>query len=109
MFHSNFMSVAGKIRTSVRHADTGGTFENAMEYYDDDAEQGLFYLRHTLWLFAVTARTLRVLAASCSVQTDALWYTRIEQFEQAAAARWQAIAPKTFPNAWRRHFEKETT
>lgn len=99
MFHSNFMSVAGKIRTSFRHTDTKVTFENAMEYYDDDAEQGRFYLRHTLWLLAVTARTLRVLAASCAVQTNALWYTRIEQFERAAAARWQAIAPRTFPNA----------
>lgn len=109
MFHSNFGSLAGKIRTSVRHTDTGGTFENAMEYYDDDAEHGRFYLRHALWLLAVSARTLRVLAASCAVPTDALWHTRIEHFEQAAAARWQAIGPKTFPNAWRRHFEKGAT
>jgi hypothetical protein len=109
MFHSNFVSLAGRIRSSVRHTETGGTFENAMDYYDDAAEQGRFYLRHVLWLLAVSSRALRVLAASCELPTDALWYTRIEHFERAAAARWQAIAPKTFPNAWRRHFEKNAT
>ena len=76
MFHSNFMSLAGKIRTSVRHTDIGGTFENAMEYYDDDAEHGRFYLRHALWLLAVSAPTLRVLSASCAVKKESLWYKR---------------------------------
>jgi hypothetical protein len=109
MFHSNFESLAGKIRTSVRHTETEGMFENAMNYYDDDAEQGRFYLRHALWFLAVSSRILRLLAVSCAVPTDALWYTRIEQFERAVATHTQAISKKTFPNAWKGYLEKDAT
>ncbi|MBI1815885.1 MAG: hypothetical protein HYR72_12975 [Deltaproteobacteria bacterium] len=111
MFHSNFVAVAGKIRTTVSLSESTATFENAMEYRDREGDGGRLYLRHVAWLIATTYRVLRVLAASFSLG-ESVWHRRMEIFDEEFHALIDRLGPETLvfaPGKSSATYEHDTT
>jgi hypothetical protein len=77
MFHSNFISVAARIRTQFHERDTKRDFSNEMKFHDIDGEDPTFFLQHAGWLIRQSGRVLRLFAAAFGLP-DCVWYRRLE-------------------------------
>lgn len=96
IFHSNFVSIAGRIGTQF--TTTGGKidFSNEMKFHDIDGDNPREYLMHACWLIRTSARVLRLFGAAFNLP-DCVWYRRLEAFETDVQARFEALHKELFP------------
>lgn len=96
MFHSNFISVAARIRTQFHENDGKRDFSNEMKFHDIDADDPKFFLQNAGWLVRQSGRVLRLFAAAFGLP-DCVWYRRLERFEQESMATLERLRPQLFP------------
>lgn len=96
MFHSNFISVAARIRTQFRENNGKRDFSNEMKFHDMDGEDPKFFLQHAGWLVRQSGRVLRLFAAAFGLP-DCVWYRRLEQFERESITVLDRLRPQLFP------------
>jgi hypothetical protein len=80
VFHANFSSVAGRIKTEFTVAKGKRDFRNEMMFHDVDGKNPELFFGHAVWLIRLSARVLRLFASAFSLP-DCVWYRRLEQFE----------------------------
>ncbi len=97
IFHSNFVSIAGRIDTQF--TTTGGKidFSNKMEFHNIDGDEPRDYLIHAGWLVQRSARVLRLFAAAFGLP-DCVWYRMLEAFEAEVEAGLEALEQEFFPS-----------
>jgi hypothetical protein len=96
IFHSNFVSIAGRIGTQFTTTNGKIDFSNEMKFHDIDADNPREYLMHAGWLVRTSARVLRLFGAAFSLP-DCVWYRRLETFETDVQTRLEALRRELFP------------
>lgn len=81
IFHSNFLSIAGRIQTDFKVERGKRDFYNEMQFHDINPADPTFFLRNAGWLIRTPSRVLRLFASAFSLP-DCVWYRRLEQFER---------------------------
>jgi hypothetical protein len=81
IFHSNFISVAGRMKTNFTVERGIREFRNEMQFHDVRGDRPEMFLGHAAWLLRVGARVLRLFASAFSL-SDCVWYRRFETFER---------------------------
>ncbi len=93
IFHSNFLSIAGRIHTDFKVERGKRDFYNEMKFHDIDPDDPTFFLRNAGWLIRTASRVLRLFASAFSLP-DCVWYRRLEQFERSMMAEFERLRPR---------------
>ena len=92
IFHSNLVSVVGRMRFNLREEGNHTSYEHLRAFHDANPQDHAGFLRNAAWLIQITGQVLRLLSASFALP-DCIWYRRLEQFEVQMDSAFQRIHP----------------
>jgi hypothetical protein len=96
LFHSNFVSLVGRMEISLKPSDERLSFTNVMRFHDVDPDKPELFLRHATWLLRSCQRVLRVFGAAFALP-DCIWYRRLEELERGINTTFARLAPAIEP------------